>query len=88
MSKHDAAPTHSWVIASHVNRFIVRVSLVLLVVLAGLIFHVGSRLHSDCTKPVDVPFNVFSYTAVLTVTKDPAECSESESFLPDFTHYP
>lgn len=88
MSKHDSAPTHSWVIASHVNRFVVRISVVLLILLGVLAFHVVSTINEDCTKPVELPGGLFGYDIQLTVAKDPDECSVTSQLIPDFTIYP
>jgi hypothetical protein len=88
MSKHDSAPTHSWVIASHVNRLVVRLSLVLLVGLGVLVFYVVSQLNHDCSQPVALPAQVFHYKLNLIVTSTDIDCPTPAMTIPDFTVYP
>ena len=82
MSKTNAAPTHWWVIRSHIDRFVVR--LCLLVTAATLIAAatVYMKLRDDCTNATHWRLEPFGYVLELGVSKSPASCEK----IPIATH--
>lgn len=69
MSKKDAAPTLGWVVISHFNTFIVRVSLLVFfcVLVAGAT--IMARLDADCTDKPKWSWQVGSYVIDFGVSK-------------------
>lgn len=74
MGKRDAAPTHSWVIGSHVNKFIVRVFWILLIVVSLVVGTIWAKLEDSCENSYDWSGSVLAYDINLHVGNDPIEC--------------
>lgn len=75
MSKHDAAPTHGYVIMSHVNKFIVRLCLLLLAALIIAGITLTARLRADCHDVARYDWNVFGYEVHVQLNKDVSTCT-------------
>lgn len=80
MSKHDAAPTHGYVISSHVNKFVVRVCLLLFVSLALVIATLVMKVNSGCDQHADYDWKLFGYELRVGFNQDATTCTDSRIY--------
>ena len=76
MSKHDAAPTHGYIITSHVNRFVVRVCLFLFAALALAVATLVMRVNADCSDQPSYDWKAFGYELHVRFNKDYDVCMD------------
>jgi hypothetical protein len=69
MSKKDAAPTLGWVVVSHFNTFVVRVSLLVFVCVLVAGATIIARLDADCNDKPEWTFETFGYVTELKFEK-------------------
>lgn len=74
MGKHDAAPTHGWVIMSGFHRRMSQVFIAIIIFLAAVVLIVYGRLKADCATPAQYHFSVFKYDLDITAATKPDEC--------------
>lgn len=61
MSKNNSAPTLGWVIMSTINKWVVLISLAVLIVIASGVYVVWSQVKNDCSKPYSADWKIASY---------------------------
>ena len=74
MGKHDAAPTHGWVIMSAFHRRMSQVFIILLIVLAVAGFTIMKKVDAECGKPTEYTLHVMKYDLKIQAVKSMDEC--------------
>ena len=61
MSRHDAAPTHGWVISSRINRWVTLIAFVLVLFAIITFYAIRYSIERDCANVYKRDFVVMTY---------------------------
>jgi hypothetical protein len=78
MSRHDSAPTHSWVITSRINKWLAAIFLFCLLIVFITIWTLTYTIRRDCTDVYRRDFEVAGYWLHVDAGSTRPECPQHD----------